>query len=454
MNLSICYNLFVNHYGVTKTSLPFKILFLVFLLSFGTNPLFLLGNNQKECFAGTLEVRPQRINHDESNGYNKTFSQYSLEELRMFGVVLPPKGAYVQDRYKGIYFLASPRSRFSQKELEILKSFIDRAPCVFLRPGPSAIITWQDGEVRFPPGTPKSSIAVASGPYIFFNIHSLETSKKLSFKGSIENNFRAFIHELVHVKEFQQAVKSVNLNTALKRFEESGQQTLWNLAALETDMVRSFMEVTGWRKEGSYTRVRLQDRKNEKTSLYGKKNVLEDIAETLSFLVLGNTSILSEGRIQWGFRFLGKKDRLQALKNTFPYSDEFKHVKLLTPGITKFNKSKIVQYEKKYWLVDLEHFVSVKSFSFPVIISYLEREFPKRGWKKKLIKREDMGHGVRKEIMEFKGKWRDLYLEAITYDYSKGYIIKPKGTIITVLNGYKDRPESKAPYKLVKTCSN
>jgi len=375
----------------------------------------------------------------ESNGTSKTFSPFTLEELEMYGVVLPPRNAYIQDCYRGIRFLATPRARFSEMDLKILKLFIDRSPIVFLRPGPAAIINWQDGEIQLPFGMPKHFIAIASGPYIFFDAHSLAVRGNMAMD-SVENNYRAFIHELIHVLQFQEVVKSVNEPDAISLFRDHGEQTLWNLAALDTDLVKSFVGVTGWRVKnlGGCERISLEDKRTEKTTAYGKKGVLEDVAETISFIVIGDTSDLSKSRVKWALKILGYKDERAALMYTFPYSSMFKQVRLLSPGITKFDSRHIIDFKKRYWLVDLEHFVSEKAYSFPKIVSFLKREFSRRGWLKEFSHQRILKHGIRKQIMKYRGKWRDVYLEAITYDYSKDYLLKPAGTVITVLSGYKD----------------
>ena len=403
-------------------------------------PLFLAGSlvlcPAQNVLARSVRQLPENI---ESNQAPKTFSPFTLEELEMYGVVLPPRNAYIQDCYKGIRFLATPKARFTEMDLKILKLFIDRSPLIFLRPGPAAIINWQDGQIRLPFGMPKHFIAIASGPYIFFDAYSLAVRGNMA-RDSIENNYRAFIHELIHVLQFQEVVNSINEPVAMSLFKDHGKQTLWNQAALDTDLVKSFMKVTGWKVKnfGSNRNISLEDKIAEKTTAYGKKSILEDVAETISFIVIGDTSALSKSRVKWGLKILGYKNERAALMYTFPYSSMFKRVRLLSPGITKFNTRQITRFKKRYWLVDLEHFISEKAYSFPKIVSYLNREFSRRGWLKEFSHQRILKHGIRKQIMKYKGKWRDVYLEAITYDYSKDYLLKPKGTIITVLSGYKD----------------
>ncbi len=389
--------------------------------------------------AGTLEITfPEKGHakgHDVLKG-QETFSPYTLEELRMLGVVMPPRGARVQETYKGIRFLASPSSRYSRRQLELLKMFIDRTPRLLLNPGPSAIITYRKGEVHFPPGTSPLSLALASGPYVFFDSSSFNTRGTFS-AGSTEGVFRAFEHELVHVLQFDRTTSSMDMEKALFRFRQRGLQKIWNRQALDTKLVRSFVEVTGWSISPRSHRVRLHNRKNEKTSSYGKKNVLEDMAETISLVVIGDTTQLSRGRINWAVKVLGFKNILEALKGTFPYSSLYKPVRLWGKGVTRFDGSKTALFRKKYPLVDIEYFVNRVQNSFEPILKHLESEFPRRGWRRLYANSARLKHGVQKRIMAYEGKWRDVYLEVITYDYATGYTLKPSGTIITVLSGYK-----------------
>jgi len=85
----------------------------------------------------------------------------------------------------------------------------------------------------------------------------------------------------------------------------------------------------------------------------------------------------------------------------------------------------------------LEYFVNKREGSYSRIVHHIQEAFIQRGWSKRYSKKVDLPHGVIKRIMAFDGKWRDIYLEIITYDFAKNYILKPSGTIITVLSGYK-----------------
>ncbi len=387
-----------------------------------------------------LEIRPLRKAAAWSDKQaTQTFSPYSLEELKMFGAVLPPKDAFVQDTYKGIRFLATSKSRYTKRQIALLKWFIDRTPPILLTPGPSAIITYGPGEIHFPPGSSVISLAMASGPFVFFDSKSFHTNTTFS-AGSLEGVFRAFEHELVHVLQFQSVVANIDRHKALYEFRKTDRQVIWNKAALDTRLVRSFMEATGWRMlDGSHSHRRLvrPDWSREKTSRYGRSNILEDMAETLSYVIIGDFTPLSKKRISWALNLLGYKKSESVLRYTFPYSTLFKQIKLMGDSVARFDKSKIKLFRKRYSFIDLEHFVSDKKGSFEAIVNRLEEGFKNRGWKKISGKKIRLRQGQIKEIMEFEGQWKDVYVEVITYDFAKGYLLKPVGTIITVLSGLK-----------------
>jgi len=396
-------------------------------------------SNDPFC-AGILEISPvKRATAYSGKQATQTFSPYSLEELKMFGAVLPPKDAFVQETYKGIRFLATPKSRYTKRQIALLKWFIDRTPPALLTPGPSAIITYGPGEVHFPPGSSVISVALASGPFVFFGSKSFHTNNTFS-AGSLEGVFRAFEHELVHVLQFQRVAADIDRPKALYEFRKTDRQVIWNKAALDTRLFRSFMEATGWRMlDGSHIHRRLvrPDWSHEKTSSYGRSNILEDMAETVSFVIIGDLTPLSKKRVSWATRLLGYKSRESALRHTFPYSPLFKQVKLMGDSVARFDKSKIRLFQKRYSFIDLEHFVSDKKGSFEAIVNSLEEGFKDRGWKRISRKKIRLKQGQIKEIMEFEGKWKDVYVEVITYDFAKGYLLKPVGTIITVLSGLK-----------------
>ncbi len=417
----------------------FPCLTLLIFFLFCSGPYKTIGCDS--CFAGTLNiVKTKDYENGPEKGISnqKSFSEYSIQELKMFGVVMVPQNAYVQDKYRGINFLATPKSKYTKQQLTLLKFFIDRTPAVLLDPGPSAIVTYGSQEIRFPPGSSVLSLAMASGPYVFFDTSTFNTTGIFS-AGSIEGIFRAFLHELVHVLQFHRAAASINRKKALARFNNRGIQVLWNQVVLKTSLIKSFVDVTGWSwKERAHSIMVLLDNfDQEQTSRYGKANILEDMAETVSLVTIGDLTQLSKARIDWAVNLLGFPSLRAALFSTFPYSTLYKPIKLHSASVTKFDTSMKTAFKNKYTFVDLEYFINETKRSYPKIVRHIQKAFIQRGWNKKFSKTVNLPHGVIKRIMAFDGRWRDVYLEVITYDFARDYILKPSGTIITVLSGYK-----------------
>ncbi len=358
----------------------------------------------------------------------ETFSSFNIEDLKMLGVIHPPEGAFVQEEYKGIKFVASPENRYSEDQLILLKYFVDRVPPVLLKYGPSAVV---NGEVGFLP-----SLAQASGPYIYFDSSAFHTGGFWS-AGSLEEVFRGFVHELVHVYQFGKAMEIVDLREAREKFSRVKRQTIWKYAVMRTELVDSFARITGWKlRRGRITTASLKNSRAERTSNYGRVSIIEDMAETVSFVVIGNLTQLSERRVGWAMDLLEVPLWKEAMKYTFPYSDRFKLVKM-RGGVTKFDHSKKKEYGERYRVIDLAHFIGKEDGHYEEMVSELKQGFEERGWEKTLSKSLRLEHGVKKSLLEYRGKWRDVYVEVISYEDATGYLTKPEKTIITVLSGYR-----------------
>lgn len=358
----------------------------------------------------------------------KQFPSLTSQDLKMLGVVNLPKNIVIQESYKGIKFFATPSKRYSNEQIILLKFFIDRTPSALLEYGPDAIV---NAEAGFLP-----SMAQASGPFVFFESTAFNTDGFWS-AGSLEDVFRGFIHELVHVYQFRKALETIDLEKARTKFKHSRSQTLWDFAVMDTNLIGSFANITEWKLDkGCITTARLTDFKNAKTSNYGRVSIMEDMAETVSLVTIGDLTPLSDQRIQWAINFLGYKSLEAALKDTFPYSKQFELVKMGS-SITKFNHDKVQEYKKKYKISDVAHFVSKNDGHFQEIVSILAQGFSNRGWKNILTKDVTLKHNIKKHIFEYQGKWRDVYIEVISYEDATGYLRKPEKSIITVLSGYK-----------------
>jgi hypothetical protein len=361
-----------------------------------------------------------------------TFSSYNYEELKMLGVITPPKDGFVQNEYKGIKFIATSKRKYTEKELKFFKYFIDRTPSLLIKSAPSAIINADVGLV---------SKAQASGPYIYFDSSDFDTGGFFS-AASFEGVFRGFVHEWVHVYQFREAMLESNLTKVRKRFKKHKRQTYWNYLVKKSKLIASFADVTEWKpiiyKHLDKKNYRLKNSKKAQTSNYGRTDIMEDMAETISLVVIGDLTPLSQQRVDWVIDRLHLKSQGQVLQHTFPYAKIYKPVVLNGTGITGFNETKMREYAKTYPFSDIAHFVSKKKQkAYSKIVSLLEKGFKERGWEKVSSKELHLKNGIKKHLFEYRGKWRDLYVEVISYEDATGYLTKPEETIITVLSGYR-----------------
>jgi len=374
---------------------------------------------------------PTVMGETDATSTSQTFSKFSENDLEMLGVITPPEDAFIQEEYKGIKLVATPQDKYTAKELALLKYFIDRTPSALMAKGPSAII---NAEVGFLP-----SQAQASGPYVYFDTGSFSTGGFFS-AGSLEGVFREFIHELVHVYQFRQALEETDLTKAREKFRRLHSQTHWDYVVMKSSLVETFAAVTEW-KLITYEHVdgksaELEDIMNAKTSKYGRVSIIEDMAETVSLVTIGDLTKLSKERVQWALDLLGYKSPDEALRDTFPYAELYEEVGMA--GSPRFDDSKEASYKQQYPIADITYFVSEsEGKNYQKIVSFLERGFQQRGWEMILSKDLVLKNQVKKHIFEYQGRWRDLYVEVISYEDATGYLSKPEKVIITVLSGYK-----------------
>jgi len=274
--------------------------------------------------------------------------------------------------------------------------------------GPSAIINAEVGLLL-------TSLAQASGPYVYFDSGSFSTDGFFS-AGSVEGVFRGFVHELVHVYQFRQALMETDLEKAREKFRRQHRQNLWDHLVMRSSLLKSFAEVTEWElttyKGTGITLGKLKDLRNARTSSYGRTSIIEDMAETVSFVVIGDLTKISKQRIRWAVDLLDYGSLDEVLRHTFPYAKEFEEVKLMGSGITRFDDSKKISYKQRYPVIDITRFVTKRNGErYSNIVTVLEQGFRQRGWEQIQSRDLVLKKQVRKHIFEYKGKWRDLYVE-------------------------------------------
>ena len=367
------------------------------------------------------------------NFHQDTLSNFTKEELNRLGIVNLPEGFQVQEEYKGIKFVKSPKKSFSDNQLALLHYFLDMTPTKLLSPGPTAVVTFETGEVQAGFTTGLTAVAYASGPYMFFNEESFSggTLGVLIGDTSVDQAFTSFEHELTHVSQFNTASNIIEEKLANTPAEEKAP---WDEAALSSSLFDEFAQKAGWTKttEEGKVKFELTNKDSEKTTDYGKTSIVEDMAETVSGIISTKDYDYSDGRKEWALKYLNE-DYEKLKPGKFPFSAKFTPVKSFFPD---YDLSKNDEYKAKYKLTAEQIFTYETANSLEEIKNYLQTELNNRGWTGTFTK-ETKENGVEIYKADFTGEKRDIYVELRSYDNATGYETKPVGTVINVLSGYK-----------------
>lgn len=429
-----------------KRILSYILTFLIILLVITTTSFVLFNSDisyEYHKFRSTFvsKFAKSDSNDDESSDNLKrqfnssNLSYYSDTELGKLGVLSLPKNLEVQEIYKGIRFVSSKKKNFSDLQIRLLKKFIDNTPYVLLQPGPTAIINFEKGEIQQGINFNPNTVAFASGSYIFFNDESFNPSFPLA-DNSVDAAFSTFIHELTHVSQFNHVTKNLTLididNTYVLGYT-------WIDLVINSDLIEDFASYTSWTKTYNNGKVsyELVNKENEKTTDYGKTEIYEDMAETISSVIATNFSKISSSRIEWALKYLNTN--ISELKfGKFPFSEKYDQV---SASNLVYDTSKDSEYKKSFIYSDKQVFINQNVNTIDDIAEYMSNELNIRGWSGKFLKSSDKSNVIR-YIGEFTGAYRDMYIEMYTYDQAKGFYVKPKGTIIVVINGYFNKGNS------------
>lgn len=398
-----------------------------FLALDGAQTASKLVDNVKNYYGITTTIVPTKEPERQYN--DRTLSYFSSDELAKLGILALPENYQIQDEYKGIKFVRSPKQSFGQDQLGLLKMFIDRLPAKLLNPGPTAIVTYKAGEIKQGTNFNTSTAAFASGTYIFFNDNSFKPEQPLA-DDSVDAAFNTFTHEMAHVAQFN----SVSDKLSSLMIETSYQTGLsWIDLIVISDITEGFASVTGWEKsnDGSEIIYKLSNPDSEKTTSYGKTKIYEDMAETIAGSVSANFYEFSDGRQTWALNYLNTTKEAIS-KNKFPTSATLNSV---TATALQYDTSKENVYKQNYRYFDKQTFVNETVNSEETEINFLQTELKNRGWSGEFVRSADKNNVIRYKG-DFIGIDRDMYIEVISYDNAKGYIVKPRGTIVVVLSGY------------------
>ncbi|MCX8035091.1 MAG: hypothetical protein N3A71_02270 [Candidatus Dojkabacteria bacterium] len=368
-------------------------------------------------------------NNVQDRKYNEyTLSRFSNEEIDRLGILDIPIGFSVQYEYKGIKFVRTPRKSFTYQQIGLLKYFIDMTPAKLLNPGPAAIITFDKGEISPRHNLSQDTIAFASGMYMFFNDISFNSIKNDHF---VDNAFATFVHELMHISQFNYVFDEFGYEDALKLVEKKGYS--WVDLVSESALTRSFAESTEWEYDPQRGYF-LNSKENVLTTDYGKTSIYEDIADTVAAVVTTRFDLISENRIIWTLNYLQENSDSIKMKKlpVFPNS------KLVNLEGANFIDTIKQEYNSKYDYVSVSTFYYDKEKSINDVVSFFENEFNDRYWTviKPLYKTNT--NSVITYEGEFSTGVRNSYIRIYTYDYvGTGYNISLKGTVVVFICGFK-----------------
>lgn len=380
-------------------------------------------NTAEQVTKNAINTVTRQVNPD-------TLTIFSTEELGILGIVPLPKGFSVQEEYKGVKLIQTPHASFTPEQLSLVRRFIDATPQKLLTPGPSAITTYSNEEIGIEiRGI--SSVAFASGNYIFFNTNSFNGGVLggLVSDDSIDQAFATFEHELMHVSQFNAAINDIAAQDFRKLAAEKRQ---WTHIVEESQLFSDFAKQASWEKSATDEKsIWKLGNTATLTTEYGKTAIFEDMAETISGIIMTKEYEFSAERQAWAYAYLGEsKDTLK--RGKLPFSKDLLPVKSFLRMID-YTKKEL--YTKTYKLTDQQTFINETPNSLEIIKAYYETELPNRGWQGAFTK-EVKSDGVEIYKGDFKGSNRDMYLELRSYDNATGYSQKPTGTEVNVISGY------------------
>lgn len=221
----------------------------------------------------------------------------------VFGSIpIPSDIKYIhEEEYKGIPIKWTAGQPIPEGRLIWLKSAIDKLPPFFSKDHPvTGIISATPDELKIPEGVTKSQAGMASAYASGLNIY-LTNNLLLDnpLYAPLEQTQMTYVlfHEWTHVVQYYEALQTFS-KTYL---EKPGMATV---ALILTPFTKDFGKSVGWefwddRYNTSWQADLKTDAESQKTSDYGKRGILEDMAETASFFMTCQTSKISTARISW-----------------------------------------------------------------------------------------------------------------------------------------------------------
>ena len=414
-----------------KTSLPLFCCCFVFLLSLiviGAALAYFEKDIIRSYIDQTFTTQTTiPVSNDETSKID--LRNLTNEELAKLGVITIPENSVVEDTYKGIQLISTPSRELNDEEIAQIKFYIDNLPSKLTSSGPLAIISVTKSSLGNIGLSNPLIVAFASGPYIFVTDQTFEGNfiqKGVSF----DDVEKTMAHEFMHVQQFY-SIPDQKLDTAL----DSNMITI-DLAK-DSENVIDFAKEVGWQENidsgGNILSWQLgEDDGSQKTTKYGKTSPAEDLSESISYLIMGEGFQFSKSRISWCEEFLGESED-ELVKGRIPiYSDSTRVKVIFGEG---YNVNKFQQYQEIFHFADAQNYNVEEENQIDLIADFYREEFESRKWKEKEWKNQTSLEGVETFTGVFTYGKRQVDIEIESYDSAQGFIVKPKGTLISVISG-------------------
>jgi DNA-binding protein len=307
-------------------------------------------NNKDVNFVSKLSGKQQPKNEVvlENRGLRTAKIQDGYESI--------PKDIVSDVTYKDVRLISTARRSFTDREITMLKLVIDMMPQKLFDYRPWAIISTSFDSENFLTEINPEGVAFTSGPYIF--VSDVTFKKQDSYDtGTYRGLMRVMAHEFVHVAQFFDTEKFPErfVSTYL---ENSG-------------IVQHWTQTQGWELVGNHWELD----KSQLTTDYGQSSPVEDMADAIGALVIGDEYVVSESRINWILQWLGTtKESLY--QGTIPLSQTIKQRKTEASDekyLTKYANTTALSQ-------DLMNFQSTASIQTKDLAKFYATEFQKRGW--------------------------------------------------------------------------
>jgi hypothetical protein len=287
---------------------------------------------------------------------NETTIDRGLRTARINdGVEEVPKDIVSEVTYRDIRLISTADRAFSEQELNSIKLSIDLMPQKLFDYRPWAIISTKFDKQNFLTEINPEGVAFTSGPYIF--VGDVTFQKQDSYDtGTFRGLMRVMAHEFVHVAQF---------------FNTSQSGTFVHTYLENSALTESWIQNTGW--------VKLNERwtlsQTELTTDYGRSTPVEDMADAIGALAIGDEYSISTSRINWILAWL-ETTKEELYQGTIPLSNTIKQRK------TEVTDNGLLEKyaDNTATMQDILNFQSITTISPKDFAKYYATEFEKRGW--------------------------------------------------------------------------